>query len=134
MEKAILNKELLENVYKMVSSMLVLTVNEKIPELAFVLNQVGIQEREMEEVTDFIQDMWSIEDLDTLAVQQAKLVYLDAFREVVRLKRHMEMAKGYEEMGEINLGIANGVVEDKGEKVINEEMATTEGEDTTEKE
>lgn len=133
MERVTLNKQLLENVYKMMSSMLVLTINEKIPELAFVLNQVGIDEQQMEEVTNFVQEMWSIEDLDTLSAQQAKLVYLDAFREVVKLK---EIAKGYEEMGEINLQIAteDKHLEDEGEKVINEKMDSTEGKDTTEKE
>lgn len=134
MENITLNKQLLESVYKMVSSMMVLTVNERLPELAFVLKHVGIEEQEMEDVTAFIQRMWSPEDLDILTVQQAKLTYLDAFRDVVKLKRHVEMAKGYEEMGDINLGIANDAFEDEGEKAVNEEVDSTEGKDTTEKE
>lgn len=133
MEKGTFNKKLLDNVYTMVSSMMILGINGKIPELAFVLDNVGISEPEMDEVTAFVNKMWSPEDLDILTVQQAKLAYLDAFREVVKLK---DIAKGYEEMGEINLQIAteDKHLEDEGEKVINEEMDSTKAEGSTEKE
>ena len=133
MDKVKFNKELLENVYSMVSAMMVLGVNGKVPELAFILDNVGISEAEMDEVTEFVNKMWSPMDLDTLTVQQAKLTYLDAFREVVKLK---DIAKGYEEMGDINLQIAveDKHLEDEGEKVINEKMDSKESEDTTEKE
>lgn len=133
MDKVKFNKELLENVYSMVSAMMVLGVNGKVPELAFILDNVGISEAEMDEVTAFVNKMWSPMDLDTLTVQQAKLTYLDAFREVVKLK---DIAKGYEEMGDINLQIAveDKHLEDEGEKVINEKMDSKESEDTAEKE
>lgn len=133
MDKVKFNKELLENVYSMVSAMMVLGVNGKVPELAFILDNVGISEAEMDEVTAFVNKMWSPMDLDTLTVQQAKLTYLDAFREVVKLK---DIAKGYEDMGEINLQIAveDKHLEDEGEKLINEEMDSTESKDSTEKE
>jgi len=133
MDKVKFNKELLENVYSMVSAMMVLGVNGKVPELAFILDNVGISEAEMDEVTAFVNKMWSPMDLDTLTVQQAKLTYLDAFREVVKLK---DIAKGYEDMGEINLQIAveDKHLEDEGEKLINEEMDSKESKDSTEKE
>jgi len=133
MEKGTFNKKLLENVYTMVSSMMILGINGKIPELAFVLDNVGISEPEMDEVTAFVNKMWSPEDLDILTVQQAKLNYLDAFREVVKLK---QIADGYAEMGAINLQIAEESkhLEDEGEKVINEEMDSTKAEGSTEKE
>jgi len=132
MEKGTFNKKLLDNVYTMVSSMMILGINGKIPELAFVLDSVGISEPEMDEVTAFVNKMWSPEDLDILTVQQAKLNYLDAFREVVKLK---QIADGYEEMGAINLQIAEESkhLEDEGEKVINEEMDSTKAEGSTKK-
>lgn len=132
MEKGTFNRKLLDNVYTMVSSMIILGINGKIPELAFVLDNVGISEPEMDEVTAFVNKMWSPEDLDILTVQQAKLNYLDAFREVVKLK---QIADGYAEMGAINLQIAEESkhLEDEGEKVINEEMDSTKAEGSTKK-
>ncbi|AKQ08404.1 hypothetical protein PQE66_gp089 [Bacillus phage PBC2] len=133
MEKVELHKELLENAYNMVSSIVLLSINGQIPELTYILEQVGISAKEMDEVTEFISKIWSAEDLDELTAQRAKLVYLDAFREVVKLK---EIAKGYEEMGAINLQIAeeDKHLEDEGEKLVNEEVDKKKAEGTTEEE
>ncbi|UUV46049.1 antitoxin [Bacillus phage vB_BanS-Thrax1] len=114
-------KKLIANVYTMVSSMVVLGLNGAVPELAYILDNVGIKEEQMEEIRDFINGIWDAKTLDEITVQQAKLNYLDAFREVVKLK---EIADGYQAMGAINLQIAeeDKHLEDEGEKLVNEEM------------
>ncbi|UUV46563.1 antitoxin [Bacillus phage vB_BanS-Thrax3] len=126
-------KKLIANVYTMVSSMVVLGLNGAVPELAYILDSVGIEEEQMEEIRDFINGVWDAKTLDEITVQQAKLNYLDAFREVVKLK---EIADGYQAMGAINLQIAeeDKHLEDEGEKLVNEEMAKEKTEGTTEEE
>jgi hypothetical protein len=87
--------------------------------LGKVMVASGISVDEINDVNLFVMEEISPQRFSQLVENQAILSYIEAFRNIKKL---MEMAKGYEEMGEINSEIAEEMrhLEDEVEENANE--------------
>jgi hypothetical protein len=113
------NKNLSQEIYQLNSALSLLKSDKQREKLSYVLGELGITEKETREVTAFLLNEVSIKEYKSVEENEAVMAYVRAF---TRVQKQMEMAKGYQDMGEINKGIANEMVhlEEEGERLTDE--------------
>ncbi|AZU99022.1 hypothetical protein pW2_253 [Bacillus phage pW2] len=124
-------KQLLDNVRKMTKALAVLDMHNMHQFIGEELVRLGISKDDMDLITKVIDKNFDAQQLENLLLQEAIVDYLEV---ITKLVRHIKMADGYAQMGDINTNITKEDfhLEDevaKGENV-NGEMDTekTEGE------
>jgi predicted nuclease with TOPRIM domain len=114
-----MEKKLIKEVYKINRALDVLKSDKQRQKLATVLLECGISNEEVVKVTGFLLENVSVEAFSKQVDNEAILSYVEAFTKV---KEYMDMAKGYEDMGEINKSISEEMnhLEEEGERLTDE--------------
>jgi hypothetical protein len=122
-----MSKELLEATYEMVGAYDVIVMAGKIDTMQSVLVGMGYTQEKIDSVINFIHNNLTQEELNVGVERQAYVAYINAVEKIEKL---MQMAQGYQEMGELNLTIAqeDHHLEEEGAKL--HEMDSKEGETT----
>lgn len=103
MKKQITKKEILDSTYKLVSALYTIEEDNNINKLNAVLNGLGYTNERLQEVAKYIDANVSEEEVNSNAEKQSFFSYVEALQEI---ENYISIAKGYEEMGEINLTTA----------------------------
>lgn len=97
------NEKLLDIMFKSLSSLYVIEKLGAEAKLPQVLKLMGIEPEKAMMAIEFLKDALKDEDFDAQMEKRAIASFYEATEEVIKLA---EIAKGYQEMGEINLQIA----------------------------
>ena len=101
-----LNKEVfLEMVYQMTSSLDRILAEEELEKLESVVLGMGFKSEELKSMDEFITKNITKKEHDEMMLTKSFVKYVEALGDMKEFISQME--KGYEEMGDINLEIAN---------------------------
>lgn len=94
--------------------------------LLIMLGKLGYEEAELKEISKYIDENTNQEEFTEYVEHKAFATYIQALENAKKL---MEMAKGYEEMGTINLTISqeDHHLEDEGAKAYEMDSKDTKG-------
>lgn len=112
-----MNKEqFLETSYKLASSLDVILALGKGETLLTVLAGMGYTKERLIEIGNFMDENTTADEFNEHVEKRAFISYVDGVEEMAK---YMEIAKGYQEMGEINLAISkeDHHLEEEGEKL-----------------
>ncbi|MDS7057148.1 hypothetical protein NXG04_07600 [Klebsiella pneumoniae] len=126
------NKQLILNVKEMAEGLAVLDMHKKLDFTGEEFARLGIRKEDIDLVNQYVSENFHKEDLELFILQEAFTKYLTS---VMQILKHARMAKGYADMGEVNLTIAkeDAHLEDevaKGE-IVNGKVDSTEVESST---
>ncbi|AYP68360.1 hypothetical protein PQE75_gp119 [Bacillus phage vB_BcoS-136] len=116
-----MKKDIIKALYMMSTALNNLDEKEK-SVLTRTMVEIGFVTSDVDNVNKFILSNLTPSEYQKQKSNQAILSYIEGFKQV---KRYMDMANGYQEMGEINKEIAEEDfhLEEEGERLVNEVVA-----------
>jgi hypothetical protein len=113
------NKKLVAEIFQINNALELLKSDKQKERLSLVMQEAGITQEQVEEVTSYLISEVSPKEYSNLVENEAILSYIRAF---TKIQKYMMMAEGYEEMGEINKEISKESLhlEEEGERLTNE--------------
>jgi hypothetical protein len=124
-------EQLLEATHEMVKAFTTVEDAGKIETMLTVLRGMGYSGDRVERAINFLQANLTAEEMNNYMERQCYVDYMNAIDKVEKI---MSMAQGYQEMGDINLGISQDSfqAEEEGEKKVYEMVAEKSESDTKE--
>ncbi|UGO50966.1 antitoxin endoai [Bacillus phage vB_BanS_Nate] len=96
-------QKLIQHVQEMAEGLAVLDMHKKLDFTGEEFARLGITKEDIDLVNDFIDENFHKADVELFILQEGFNKYLNS---LLQLLKHARMAKGYAEMGKVNLEIA----------------------------